>query len=111
MGLVIGYALLLPAVTVGGWILSWRGEWWIRWCLLIVATVVSVYCVIHGFGTMQPLPNATNPYVCCRTSDDSGSSPLFWIAAGVIGFVCCLVLTFVTIVTEIVRYAGRTGSA
>lgn len=99
MDLVPGYVFILPAVIVGGWILSWWAARWVRWALLSGAAVVSVLCVVVGGLAMGPRADP-------RTVDCSSSwactdpSSLYVIAAGLLGFACCAVLVILALVGE-----------
>ena len=99
MDLVPGYVFILPAVIVGGWILSWWGARLVRWALLSGAAVVSVLCVVGGGLAMGP--RADPRTVDCSSSwacTDPGS--LYVIAAGLLGFACCAVLLILALVGE-----------
>ncbi|MFB6846422.1 hypothetical protein ACFCXS_16390 [Streptomyces sp. NPDC056373] len=90
---------VLPAVIVAGWILSWWGARRVRWVLLSAGAVVSVLCVVIGWHAMGPPADART--VDCSSSwacADPGS--LYVVAAGLLGFACCLVLLLLTLVGE-----------
>jgi hypothetical protein len=90
---------ILPAVIVAGWILAWWGARRVRWVLLPAAAVVSVLCVVIGWHAMGPLAGSRS--VDCSSSwacTDPGS--LYLVAAGLLGFGCCLVLLLLTLVGE-----------
>ncbi|KJK39430.1 hypothetical protein UK15_13330 [Streptomyces variegatus] len=108
MDIVPGFVFILPAVIVVGWILSWWGARRVRWVLLSAAAVVSVLGVVIGWHAMGPPadPRAVN----CSSSwacTDPGS--LYLVAAGLLGFGCCLVLLLLTLVGEaiLIRRARR----
>ncbi|GAA2314297.1 hypothetical protein GCM10010234_69220 [Streptomyces hawaiiensis] len=99
MDIVPGYVFILPAVIVAGWILSWWGARRVRWVLLSAAAVVSVLCVVIGWHAMGPPADPRT--VDCSSSwacTDPGS--LYVVAAGLLGFGCCLVLLLLTLVGE-----------
>ncbi|WP_329457028.1 hypothetical protein [Streptomyces sp. NBC_01497] len=110
MGLISGYAWILPAVTAAGWILSWWGQRRLRWYLLSAAAVVSVLCVVIGVLTKGPAVSpedvGCSPAFACMDWD-----PIYWLEAGLIGLGCCLVLMLLTGAVEIVIRIGRWVSA
>ena len=110
MGLISGYAWIVPAVTAVGWVLSWWGPRRIRWGLLSASAVVSVFCVLVGVLGMGP-PVSPEDVGCSSPMACMDWSPIYWVVAGLIGFVCCGALAVVTVVVEIVVRTGRGASA
>ncbi|SEG86129.1 hypothetical protein SAMN05216223_1174 [Actinacidiphila yanglinensis] len=109
MGIVSDYVFVMPGVIAAGWIVSWWGPRWIRWSLLSAAGVVSVFCAVIGLGMKSP------PV----TPQDPGCSPLFactdwrpveWIATGLLGFGCSVVLVLVTALVDVVRFYARAAA-
>jgi hypothetical protein len=92
---------ILPAVIVVGWILSWWGARRIRWILLSAAAVVCVLCVVVGWQAMGP---AADPRTvdCSSTWACTDTGSLYLVAAGLLGFGCCLVLSILAILGEAV---------
>jgi hypothetical protein len=110
VGLISGYAWILPAVIAAGWILSWWGPRPIRWGLLPAATVISGLCVV--IGVVMPVP-PVSPESPCHPGQFQcmPQEPINWIVAGLIGFACCLALLLVTIVVEFIIWIGRRSGA
>ena len=121
-----GNEWILPSVIAAGWILSWWGPRWIRWVLLPTAAVISVLCIVFGlFHTDSGTPTLSETVGMHQDgvafySDDSHCSPFFacmdrypvyWMMAGLIGFVCCVALTLVTSAVDIVTGFKRRASA
>jgi hypothetical protein len=118
-----GYVWILPALIAAGWILSWWGSRRIRWGLLFVAVVISVLCVAFGFhtyGGTPSVPEDLRTHGVTFSSDDLRCSPFFecmdrypvyWMMTGLIGSVCCVALTLVTSVVDIITWFNRRGSA
>jgi len=110
VAIVSGYVWILPAVTIVGWIVSWWGTRRIRWCLLSAATVVSVACLVIGYRDKGPRisPGTVGCSPALECMDWRG---IYWLEAGLIGFVCCLVLLIVTTVAETALWFDRRGAA
>jgi len=98
---ISSYVWILPAVIAAGWVLSWWGTRRIRWGLLSAAAVVSALCVTNGFLTKGP-PVTPQTVGCSPAFECMNWGPIYWIEAGLIGFACCVVLTLVTLVAEII---------
>jgi len=90
---------ILPAVIVVGWILSWWGARRVRWILLSAAGVVSVLCVVIGRQELGP-PTDPRTVNCSSTWACTDPGSLYLVAAGLLGFGCCLVLLILAILGE-----------
>ena len=115
MGTANGYVWVLPALIVAVWILSWRR----RWVLLPVAFVVSVLCFaygVHSYGVTPAAVQESLPKGDTFSSKDLQCSPFFacldrypvyWLMAGVTGFVSCVILTLITGVVDVIGFIAR----
>ncbi|WP_326664811.1 hypothetical protein [Streptomyces canus] len=102
---------ILPAVIVVGWILSWWGARRVRWILLSAAGVVSVLCVVIGRQELGP-PADPRTVNCSSTWACTDPGSLYLVAAGLLGFGCCLVLLILaTAVSNAGRSPGATSKA
>ena len=101
MGIISGYAWILPAVIAVGWIVAWWGMRWIRWGVLGTGVIVSVLVFVAGVHVSSPpLPphsGCTRQQVQCMDG-----RPIPWLEAGVFGVACCVLLLCVTLVAEVV---------
>ncbi|MFD8812972.1 hypothetical protein ACFV23_16170 [Streptomyces sp. NPDC059627] len=97
-------------MTMVGWILSWWGTRWIRWCLLSAATVISVSCLVIGDREKGPQISpgtiGCSPALACM-----GWRGIYWLEAGLIGFACCLALLIMTAVADIVLWFDHRRAA
>ncbi|MET9788211.1 hypothetical protein [Streptomyces canus] len=96
---VKSYVFILPAMIVVGWILSWWGARRVRWILLSAAGVVSVLCVVIGRQELGP-PADPRTVNCSSTWACTDPGSLYLVAAGLLGFGCCLVLLILAILGE-----------
>lgn len=103
--MISDYVWVLPAVTIAGWIASWWGPRWIRWSLLSGSTVVSVLCVVTG-GLTKGSPVGPEDSGCSPAFACMDWHPIYWLEAGLIGFVCCVVLLVPTVVADLVNRSG-----
>jgi hypothetical protein len=100
---------VLPVVTVAGWILTWWGSRRTQWVLLSAAAVVSVLCVIAGAISKGP-PATPQSVSCSPAFACMDPHPIYWIATGLIGVVCCVALMILTVLVEVVFTVGRRTS-
>jgi hypothetical protein len=94
-------------VIVAGWILSWWGARRVRWFLLAAGAVVSVLCVVVDWHVMGP-PADPRTVACSSTWACTDPGSLYLVAAGLLGFGCCLVLLILALVGEAILI-GRRG--
>ena len=110
-GMISGYVWILPTVTTAGWIASWWGPRWIRWSLLSASAAISVLCVAAG-GAGKGSPADPTAVGCSPPIACMDWHAVYWLEAGLFGFVCCVVLLVPTIVAEIVlRLENRATAA
>jgi hypothetical protein len=126
LGTLSGNEWILPAVIATGWVLSWWGPRRIRWVLLPTAAVICVLCIVfgaldvgRGAPTVEEMARMheagvtfyadqfhCSPYIACMDQ-----YPVYWMMAGLIGFVCCVALMLVTSVVDAVTWSNRRASA
>ena len=73
-------------------------------------TIISVACLLIGYREKGPQisPGTVGCSPALECMDWRG---IYWLEAGLIGFVCCLALLIVTTVAEIARWFDRRGTA
>ena len=98
-----GYDWILPAVTIVCWILSWLGPRGLRWGLLTVATVLSILC--FPLALLMPATPVSPSSNCRPVVECTSLSPLYWGMAGLIGFVCCIALSILTLAIDAIMAA------
>jgi hypothetical protein len=111
--MINGYVWILSAVTIGCWILSWRGSGWLRWGVLAAAAVASVLCYFISF---QAPGGLVDPAHGCPMLAGCGSwDSVYWLEAGLINLGCVIVLMVVTpvvaAITKLLRGSAARRSA
>ncbi|MGQ4514648.1 hypothetical protein [Streptomyces sp. DW26H14] len=92
--MITGYVFVLPAATLAGWFLAWRGSRWLPWGVLAVAVVASALCCVMSFHAPG---GVTDPAHGCPMLAGCGSwDRLYWLEAAVFNLGCVIVLTIVT---------------
>ena len=93
-----GYDWILPSVTTVGWILSWLGPRALRWGLLTATTVLSILC--FPIELLIPVTPVSPSSTCRAAVECMSQTPLYWVINGLTGFVCCIVLSILTLAIE-----------
>ncbi|MFK0169647.1 hypothetical protein ACIQU5_12650 [Streptomyces sp. NPDC090306] len=110
MGVVPDWVFVLPAVILVGWIPTWWGSRRLRWTVLATAAVVCGFFVVVGWQSTGPPPDPQTLH-CSPLFACMDYSSVYVLASGLLGFLCWMLLTVLTLVGEVVVHVRRRRAA